>query len=69
HEVIDMLDVAEVLVHHLLYREETRWPGWQNRVDFPERNDEKFKCFVNSRRDPETGKVEVFTRPYEQIIP
>lgn len=69
HEVIDMLDVAEVLVHHLLYREETRWPGWQNRVDFPERNDEKFKCFVNSRRDPETGKVEIFTRPYEQIIP
>ncbi|MCL6611095.1 MAG: adenylyl-sulfate reductase subunit alpha [Peptococcaceae bacterium] len=68
NEVIDMLDVAEVLVHHLLYREETRWPGWQNRVDFPERNDEKFNCFVNSRRDPQTGRVEMFTRPYEKIV-
>ncbi|WP_027719276.1 adenylyl-sulfate reductase subunit alpha [Desulfovirgula thermocuniculi] len=69
HEVIDRLDVAEVLVHHLLFREETRWPGWQNRVDFPERDDSRFDCFVNSRRDPKTGKIEVFTRPYEQIVP
>ncbi|MFZ5634260.1 MAG: adenylyl-sulfate reductase subunit alpha [Bacillota bacterium] len=69
NEVVDMLDVAEVLVHHLLYREETRWPGWQNRVDFPERNDEKFNCFVNSRRNPQTGQVEMFTRPYEKMVP
>ncbi len=68
-EVIDMIDTAEVLVHHLLYREETRWPGWQNRVDFPERNDEKFNCFVNSRRNPDTGQVEMLTRPYEKIVP
>ncbi|MHB8916588.1 MAG: adenylyl-sulfate reductase subunit alpha [Desulfocucumaceae bacterium] len=69
NEVIDMVDTAEVLVHHLLYREETRWPGWQSRVDFPERNDEKFNCFVNSRRDPNTGQVEMFTRPYEKMVP
>ena len=69
HEVIDRLDVAEVLLHHLMFREETRWPGWQTRVDFPERNDERFDCFVNSRRDPATGQVEAFTRPYEQIVP
>ncbi|SHJ10142.1 adenylyl-sulfate reductase subunit alpha [Desulfofundulus thermosubterraneus] len=69
HEIIDRLDVAEVLVHHLLFREETRWPGWQNRVDFPERDDTRFDCFVNSRRNPQTGEIEVFTRPYEQIIP
>ena len=68
HEVIDRLDVAEVLVHHLLFREETRWPGWQNRVDFPG-VDEKLDCFVNSRRDPGTGEILVFTRPYEQIVP
>ncbi len=68
HEVIDMLDVAEVLVHHLLYREETRWPGWQSRVDFPDRNDERFNCFVNSRRNPETGEIEMFTRPDEKLF-
>lgn len=69
HGVIDRIDVSEVLVHHLMYREETRWPGWQTRADFPEKNDEKFDCFVNSRRNTETGEVEMFTRPYEQIIP
>ncbi|MCO5388393.1 MAG: hypothetical protein NHB14_24430 [Desulfosporosinus sp.] len=68
HEVIDRLDVAQVLVHHLMYREETRWAGWQTRADFPEKNDQKFDCFVNSRYNPETGDVEMFTRPYEQII-
>lgn len=69
HEIIDRLEVAETLVHHLMYREETRWPGWQTRADFPEKNDEKFDCFVNSRYNPATGKIEMFTRPYEQIIP
>lgn len=69
HEIIDRIDVAETLVHHLMHREETRWPGWQTRADFPEKNDEKFDCFVNSRRNPETGEIEMFTRPYEQIIP
>jgi adenylylsulfate reductase subunit A len=68
HEVIDRLDVAEVLIHHLMYRKETRWPGWQTRSDYPEKNDE-YDCFVNSKRDPETGEVQIFTRAYEQIVP
>jgi len=68
HEVIDRLDVAEVLIHHLKFRKETRWTGWQTRMDYPE-VDPKLDCFVESRRDRETGEVRVFTRPYEQIVP
>ena len=68
HEVIDRLNVAEVLVHHLLYRKETRWPGWQTRMDYPE-IDPKLDCFVESVRDPKTGEIKLFTRPYEQLIP
>lgn len=68
HEVMDRLDVAEVLIHHLKYRKETRWPGWQTRMDYPEA-DPNLDCFVESKRDPATGQIEVFTRPYEQIIP
>ncbi|HBV97125.1 MAG: adenylylsulfate reductase [Peptococcaceae bacterium BICA1-7] len=68
NEVIDMIDVAEVLCHHLLYREETRWPGWQTRMDFPEKNDDKFNCFVNSRKNLETGNIEMFTRPMEKLV-
>jgi len=69
HGVIDRIDVAEVLVHHLLYREETRWPGWQTRTDYPEKDDSKFDCFVNSRLNRTTGVVELFTRAYEQMVP
>jgi adenylylsulfate reductase subunit A len=68
HEVIDRLDVAEMLCQHLKFRRETRWPGWQTRSDYPE-VDPKLDCFVNSRKDPATGEVEMFTRPYEQVVP
>ena len=68
HEIIDRLDVAEVLIHHLKYRKETRWPGWQTRMDYPQK-DANLDCFVNSRFNPASGEVEMFTRPYEQIVP
>ena len=68
HEVIDRLDVSEVLVHHLKFRKETRWQGWQTRSDYPDL-DPKLDCFVESRRNKETGEIEMFTRPYEQIVP
>jgi adenylylsulfate reductase subunit A len=69
HSVMDRVDVAQILVEHLIARKETRWPGYQTRLDYPGRDDEEWSVFVNSRRDPATGKIEVFTRPYEQIIP
>lgn len=68
HEVIDRLDVCEVLVHHLKFRKETRWQGWQTRSDYPDTNPE-FDCFVESRFNKESGEIETFTRPYEQIVP
>lgn len=67
HEVIDRLDVAEVLIYHLKFRKETRWPGWQTRMDYPE-IDEALDCFVNSRLNREIGEIELFTRPYEQVV-
>ncbi len=63
HEVMDRIDVAQVLVEHLLYREETRWPSYQTRTDFPERDDVHWLKFVNSKRNPQTGAIEMFTRP------
>jgi adenylylsulfate reductase subunit A len=69
NETMDRVDVAEAVVQHLKARKETRWPGWQTRSDYPERNDAEFDCFIESRRNPETGVVETFTRPYERIVP
>jgi adenylylsulfate reductase subunit A len=68
HEVIDRLDVAEVVCYHLKFRKETRWQGWQTRTDYPG-IDEQYDCFVESRFNKQTGEVETFTRPYEQIVP
>lgn len=69
HEVIDRIDVAQVLVEHLLFRKETRWPTYQSRTDYPDRDDAHWLKFVNSIRDPLTGGIEMITRPYEQIVP
>jgi adenylylsulfate reductase subunit A len=68
HEVMERLTVAEVLVNHLKFRKETRWQGWQTRTDYPE-VDANFDCFVESRRSSQTGEIEMFTRPYEQVVP
>ncbi len=68
-ETIDRVDVSEAVVQHLKARKETRWAGWQTRSDYPERDDVNFDCFIESRKDPESGKVVTFTRPYEQILP
>ena len=69
HEIIDRVDVARVLVEHLLYRKETRWPSYQTRMDYPKLDDENWLKFVNSRVDRKTGEIEMLTRPYEQLIP
>ncbi|HEY4484760.1 MAG TPA: adenylylsulfate reductase, partial [Nitrospiria bacterium] len=69
HEILDRLDVAQVLVEHMLYRKETRWPSYHTRMDYPQRDDANWLKFVNSRRDPKTGAIEMLERPYEQLVP
>ncbi len=66
HEIIDRIDVARVLVEHLIYRKETRWPSYQTRVDYPQRDDENWLKFVNSVA--KNGEIVMMTRPYEQMI-
>lgn len=69
HEVIDRIEVAKSLVQHLLHRQETRWPGYQTRLDYPERDDANWLKFVNSRKNILTGEIEIIERPYEQLVP
>jgi len=68
NETMDRVDVAEAVCHHLKARKETRWQGWQTRSDYPEVDNDNFDCFVESRRDPKTGEITTFTRPYEKIV-
>jgi len=69
HEVLDRIDVARQLVEHLAYRKETRWPGFQTRSDYPEKDDFNWLKFVNSVKDPETRVIQIIERPYEQFLP
>ena len=64
HEVIERIEVAEVLVVHLISREETRWPGYQTRTDFPDRDDKNWLCFLNSIRDTQSGKISISKKNY-----
>ena len=49
-ENIHRLWQAESHIRTILFREETRWPGYYFRSDFPEMKDE-WKCFANCRWD------------------
>jgi adenylylsulfate reductase, subunit A len=47
HENIQRMWQAEIHVRTMLFREETRWPGYYFRNDFPKMDDANWKCFVN----------------------
>jgi adenylylsulfate reductase subunit A len=53
----------------MLFREETRYPGFFYRSDFPKVDEENWKCFVNSKYDPEKKEWSVFKKTWHQIIP
>jgi len=48
--------IAESHMRHLLFREETRWPGYYYRADFPKMDEKNWKCFVNSVYNAKTGE-------------
>jgi adenylylsulfate reductase subunit A len=58
---------AESHIRTILFREETRWPGYYFRSDYPEMKDD-WKVFVNSRWNPETGEWEMTKKPIHQIF-
>jgi adenylylsulfate reductase subunit A len=65
HEVVDRVEVARTLVEHMSHRRETRWHCYQERLDYPERDDARFMLFVNSVRDPD-GALRIVERPVER---
>ena len=61
-ELIDRFDVAKVLIEHLIYRKETRWPVFQTRTDYPEKDDTNWRGFVNSVYGPVEDRVRIIKR-------
>ncbi|MDI6791574.1 MAG: adenylyl-sulfate reductase subunit alpha [bacterium] len=59
---------VESHLRHILFREESRYPGFYYRADFNLVDEENWKCFVNSKYDPETKEWSVFKKEYKQLI-
>ena len=62
------LRTAETHLRHIMFREETRYPGFFYRTDFPDLDEENWKCFVNSRLDPESGEWEMKKVPHMDLV-
>lgn len=65
HDVIDRVVVARSLVEHMAHRRETRWHCYQERLDFPERDDARWLVFVNSVREAD-GTFRMIEHPVER---
>jgi adenylylsulfate reductase subunit A len=59
---------AECHLRHIMFREETRYPGFFYRADFPDLDEENWHCFVNSRYDPDAGEWNVFKRDWVALV-
>jgi adenylylsulfate reductase subunit A len=61
-ENIQRMWIAESHLRTMLYREETRWPGYYFRSDTPKMDDENWLCFVNCKWDPDSGEWELMKK-------
>ena len=52
----------------MLFRKETRWPGYYYRGDYPKLDEENWRCFVNSRYDAATGEWALSKVPHHSIV-
>ena len=59
---------AEAHMRSILFREETRWPGYYLRADFPTMDEKNWRVFVNCRWDPKTDKWEMTKKPIINFI-
>jgi adenylylsulfate reductase subunit A len=68
-ELDHRLWTAEAVVRHTLFREETRWPGYYYRADFPKLDDRNWHVFSASQHDPATGEWSFSKLPVHHFIP
>jgi adenylylsulfate reductase subunit A len=61
--------VGEAHMRHMLYRQETRWPGYYYRADYPHLDDTNWRVFVNSHYNATDDTWELHTKPYLNLVP
>jgi len=68
-ENVHRLWQAEAHVRTILFRDETRWPGYYFRADKPQLDDKNWHVFANCRFDPKSGNWEMKARPILHVFP
>ena len=58
---------AEAHVRSILFREETRWPGYYFRVDKPSIDNKNWLAFVNCTYDRKTQQWTMLKRPVKYL--
>jgi adenylylsulfate reductase subunit A len=59
---------GEAHLRHILFREESRYPGYYYRSDFRSIDDSKWKVFSISQYDMKTNEWKFETKPYVQLV-
>ena len=59
---------GEAHLRHILFREESRYPGYYYRSDFLKIDDNKWKVFTISQYDMKTNEWNFETKPYVQLV-
>ncbi|HQT93176.1 MAG: adenylyl-sulfate reductase subunit alpha [Acidobacteria bacterium 21-70-11] len=59
---------AEAHVRSIMFREETRWPGYYFRSDKPKMDEANWHCFVNCKLNPTTNEWEMTKKPIVHIF-
>jgi adenylylsulfate reductase subunit A len=59
---------VEAHARHMLFREESRYPGYYYRGDFLAINDKDWKCFVNSTYNAEANTWDIKKVPYKELF-
>lgn len=67
-ELHHRVTTADAVLQHTLFREETRWPGYYYRSDFPKIDDENWHVFVVSQYDSEQDKWSLQKVPVQNIV-
>jgi adenylylsulfate reductase, subunit A len=60
---------AEAHMRTLLFRDETRWPGYYFRADKPKMDEVNWHAFANCKWDPKTGEWEMIKRDVVPLVP
>ncbi len=60
YELRERLTVCRSVIAHLRARKETRWHSFAENLDYPEKDDSNFNCYINSRY--ENGSIRIIRR-------